>query len=172
MLDVRREVLRLPAARWVGKRERAALRTDSLSLLLLTHRAATPQPKHRNTELRGSMVSLESPPMVILCVLLTQSRPTAFRPAGTSRIAIDSKPPHGSSPYGHVANSSCPNHLQAFGGFVQILHIQIFFTEGNEGNEGASHGAFAFYFRIRPHKVTDWWNQPSDGKPDSSWLVW
>jgi hypothetical protein len=60
--------------------------------------------------------------------------------------AIDSKPPHGFSPYGHVANSSCPNHLQAFGGFVQILHIQIFLTEGNEGNEGASRIAFAFTF--------------------------
>jgi len=53
---------------------------------------------------------------------LTQSRPTASRPAGTARIAIDSKPPHGSSPFGHVANSSCPNHLQAFGGFVQTTY--------------------------------------------------
>jgi hypothetical protein len=35
---------------------------------------------------------------------------------------IDSKPPHGFSPYGHVANSSCPNHLQAFGGFVQTTY--------------------------------------------------
>jgi hypothetical protein len=58
--------------------------------------------------------------------------------------AIDSKPPHGFSPCGHVANSSCPNHRQAFGGFVQILHIQIFFTGGNEGL-----GAGTFFRKVR-----------------------
>ncbi len=41
---------------------------------------------------------------------------------------------------------SCPNHLQAFGGFVQKSSREEFFTEGNEGNGGASrcliHGSF------------------------------
>ncbi len=32
--------------------------------------AAAETPKHRNTELKWSMISFESPPMVILCVLL------------------------------------------------------------------------------------------------------
>jgi hypothetical protein len=38
---------------------------------------------------------------------------------GQSLRAFDSKPPHGFSPCGHGANSACPNHLQAFGGFVK-----------------------------------------------------
>ena len=49
--------------------------------------------------------------------------------------AFDSKPPHGLSPFGHVANSSCPNHLQAFGSFVRIL-FQIFEQEVTEETEG------------------------------------
>jgi hypothetical protein len=75
-----------------------------------------------------------------------RSRPPRFRHRATARIKsrdenwlvfareqpvaadwlaqdLGANPPHGFSPCGHVANSSCLNHLQAFGGFVQILNI-------------------------------------------------
>jgi hypothetical protein len=60
-----------------------------------------------------------------LRLLLTRCRLTAPRPAGTSL-------------------RSCPNCLQAFSSFVK----NIFLTEGNEGNEGASHYAYDFWISV------------------------
>jgi hypothetical protein len=56
-----------------------------------------------------------------VALLLTQSRPTAFRPTGTSRSLLTRSRPTASRPTG-TSLRSCPNDLQAFGRFVQAAY--------------------------------------------------